>query len=65
MVSSIILALTLHQGSMNYATLPLVLAALGMGSSVLGLLSNFIFSGSSSLSNLIQLLLKSSKGHQA
>ncbi len=42
MVSSVILGLTLHQGHMNYATLPLVLAALGMGSSVFGLLSNLV-----------------------
>jgi len=42
MVSSVILGLTLHTGSINYATLPLVLAALGMASSVIGLLSNLI-----------------------
>lgn len=42
MVSSIILGLTLHEGSFHYATLPLVLAALGMFSSVIGLLSNLV-----------------------
>ena len=42
MVSSIILALTLHPENALYATLPIVLAAIGLMSSVIGLLSNLI-----------------------
>lgn len=42
MVSAIILGLTLHEGSAHYATLPLVLAGIGLCSSVLGLLSNLV-----------------------
>lgn len=43
MVSSIILATTAYAGDVAYLSLPLVLAALGLVSSVVGLLSNMIF----------------------
>lgn len=42
MVSSIILALTLYPNNPLYATLPIVLAAIGLVSSAIGLLSNLI-----------------------
>lgn len=42
MVASIILGLSMHAGNVHYSTLPLVLAALGMVSSVFGLLSNLV-----------------------
>ncbi|MCF7900066.1 sodium-translocating pyrophosphatase [Candidatus Babeliales bacterium] len=42
MVASIILGLSMYAGNVHYSTLPLVLAAFGMVSSVFGLLSNLL-----------------------
>jgi K(+)-stimulated pyrophosphate-energized sodium pump len=42
MVSTVILGLSLHAGDVLYATLPLMLSAFGLVSSVLGLLSNLV-----------------------
>ncbi len=42
MVSTVILGLSLHAGNVLYATLPLMLSAFGLVSSVLGLLSNLV-----------------------
>ncbi len=43
MVSSTILAYTGHSSQITYVTLPLMLAAIGLASSVVGLVSNLIF----------------------
>ena len=53
MLSSIILSLSLYPGSMAHATLPFALSALGLVSSVIGLISNMIlrFSSAAMLRN--------------
>lgn len=40
MVSAIILALSLHGGNIKYVALPIILSAMGLASSVVGLISN-------------------------
>jgi K(+)-stimulated pyrophosphate-energized sodium pump len=43
MVSAIILALSIHNGDIRYIALPIILSAIGLASSVVGLFSNLIF----------------------
>lgn len=43
MVSSIMLAYTMYQGDIAYVALPLMLSAIGLASSIFGLISNIVF----------------------